>query len=106
MSAVDGGDAQGFPIAQPAFALLFVSAEFAQKHCLNSSLLSLDNHSTASPNARDELHTFLNQRAGLLSPTLHPTAGQEQALPFPSLPAPAAGGRNTPGQKETSCLGA
>lgn len=66
---------------------------------------------TAPPNAQDELHTFPNQHAGLLSPTLHPTAGQEQALPFPTPPAadillaPAEGGRNTLGQEENICFG-
>lgn len=67
---------------------------------------------TAPPNAQDELHTFPNQHAGLLSPTLHPTSGQEQTLPFPTPPtadallAPAEGGRNTLGQEENISFGA
>lgn len=86
VSAVNGVSAQGFPIPQTAFALLFVPAEFAPKRRLNGSFLTLSNHSTASPNVQDELHTFLNHCAGPVSPTLHPTAGQEQAFPFPNPP--------------------
>lgn len=86
VTMVSGVSAQSFPIAQSACALLFVSAELAPNSCLNGRCLTLNNHCTASPNAQDELHTFLNHCAGLVSPTLHPTAGQEQGLPLPNPP--------------------
>lgn len=85
-TAVSGVSARGFPIAQTAFASLFVSAQFAPNYCPNGSFLTLNNHSTASPTAQDEPHTFPKHCAGPVSPTLHPSAGQEQALPFPNPP--------------------
>lgn len=84
VTMVSGVSAQSFPIAQSA--LLFVSAEFAPNYCLNGRCPTMNNHSTASPNAQDELHTLLNYCAGLVSPTLHLTAGQEQGLPLPNPP--------------------
>lgn len=80
------GQCSGLSYCSDVFALLFVSADIAPNYCLNGSFLTLNNHSTASPNAQDGLHTFLNHCAALVSPTLHPTAGQEQVLPFPNPP--------------------